>query len=185
MNTFIKVNTYIKAKCKMHKCNKLTFVSVTGGMYMGATQMGYVPAAGYGQYQALGAQQGMMGPVMAPRMNVLGQAGVMPQPGGAPAPPYMAGMQGGMMGMQNGMMGGMPAVPQQPYGTQQAQQMQWNISQVTRLEPKAMCRRIRRFRLCFHTSHLSHIQLKSIFRSTKFLKTKSKQHPYGCNTLQI
>lgn len=101
------------------------------GMYMGATQMGYVPAAGYGQYQALGGQQGMMGPVMAPQMNVLGQAGVMPQPGAAAAPPYMAGVQGGMMGMQNGMMGGMPAVPQQPYGTQQAQQMQWNISQVT------------------------------------------------------
>ncbi|XP_056597179.1 stromal membrane-associated protein 2 [Triplophysa dalaica] len=108
-----------------------TNMTAHGGMYMGATQMGYVPAAGYGQYQALGAQQGMMGPVMAPRMNVLGQAGVMPQPGGAAAPPYMAGMQGGMMGMQNGMMGGMPAVPQQPYGTQQAQQMQWNISQMT------------------------------------------------------
>lgn len=101
------------------------------GMYMGATQMAYVPAAGYGQYQALGAQQGMMGPVIAPQMNVLGQTGVMPQTGVAPAPPYMAGVQGGVMGMQNCMMGGMPAVPQQPYGTQQAQQLQWNISQVT------------------------------------------------------
>ncbi len=40
--------------------------------------MGYVPAAGYGQYQALGAQQGMIGPMMAPQMNILGHAGVMP-----------------------------------------------------------------------------------------------------------
>lgn len=125
-----------------------THVFVTAGMYMGATQMGYVPAAGYGQYQALGGQQGMMGPVMAPQMNVMGQAGVMPQPGAAAAaPPYMAGVQGSMMGMQNGMMGGMPAVPQQPYGTQQAQQMQWNISQVTQLEPGTTCRQIRRLTL--------------------------------------
>lgn len=93
--------------------------------------MGYVPAAGYGQYQALAAQQGMMGPMMAPQMNILGQAGVMPQTGMAAAPPYMAGVQGGVIGMQNGMMGSMAAVPQQAYGAQQAQQMQWNISQVT------------------------------------------------------
>lgn len=86
--------------------------------------MGYVPAAGYGQYQALGAQQGMMGPMMAPQMNILGHT----------APPYMAGVQGGVIGMQNGMMGGMAAVPQQAYGAQQAQQLQWNISQVTSTE---------------------------------------------------
>lgn len=103
-------------------------------MYMGTTQMGYVPAAGYGQYQAVGAQQGMMGPMMAPHMNIVGQAGVMPQPGVAAAPPYMAGVQGGVMGMQNGMMGNMAAVPQQAYGAQQTQQLQWNISQVTSAE---------------------------------------------------
>ncbi|XP_067267721.1 stromal membrane-associated protein 2 isoform X2 [Chanodichthys erythropterus] len=107
-----------------------TNMAAHAGMYMGATQMGYVPAAGYGQYQALAAQQGMMGPMMAPQMNILGQAGVMPQTGMAAAPPYMAGVQGGVMGMQNGMMGSMAAVPQQAYGAQQAQQMQWNISQV-------------------------------------------------------
>ncbi|KAL1255987.1 hypothetical protein QQF64_014048, partial [Cirrhinus molitorella] len=101
------------------------------GMYMGATQMGYVPAAAYGQYQALGAQQGMMGPMMAPQMNILGQAGVMPHTGVAAAPQYVAGVQGGVMGMQNGMMGSMAAVPQQAYGAQQAQQLQWNISQMT------------------------------------------------------
>ncbi|XP_056335966.1 stromal membrane-associated protein 2 [Danio aesculapii] len=108
-----------------------TNMAAHAGMYMGATQMGYVPAAGYGQYQALGAQQGMMGPMMAPHMNIVGQAGVMPQPGVAAAPPYMAGVQGGVMGMQNGMMGNMTAIPQQAYGAQQAQQLQWNISQMT------------------------------------------------------
>uniref|UniRef100_A0A8C1W6X2 Small ArfGAP2 n=1 Tax=Cyprinus carpio TaxID=7962 RepID=A0A8C1W6X2_CYPCA len=108
-----------------------TNMAAHAGMYMGATQMGYVPAAGYGQYQALGAQQGMMGPMMAPQMNILGQAGVMPHTGVAAAPPYMAGVQGGVIGMQNGMMGGMAAVPQQAYGAQQAQQLQWNISQMT------------------------------------------------------
>uniref|UniRef100_A0A672QMZ1 Stromal membrane-associated protein 2-like n=1 Tax=Sinocyclocheilus grahami TaxID=75366 RepID=A0A672QMZ1_SINGR len=101
-----------------------TNMAAHAGMYMGATQMGYVPAAGYGQYQALGAQQSMMGPMMAPQMNILGHT----------APPYMAGVQGGIMGMQNGMMGNMAAVPQQAYGAQQAQQLQWNISQVTSTE---------------------------------------------------
>lgn len=105
-----------------------TNMAAHAGMYMGATQMGYVPAAGYGQYQALAAQQGMMGPMMAPQMNIVGQAGVMPQTGVPAAPPYMAGVQGGVIGMQNGMMGSMAAVPQQAYG---AQQMQWNISQMT------------------------------------------------------
>lgn len=108
-----------------------TNMAAHAAMYMGTTQMGYVPAAGYGQYQAVGAQQGMMGPMMAPHMNIVGQAGVMLQPGVAAAPPYMAGVQGGVMGMQNGMMGNMAAVPQQAYGAQQTQQLQWNISQMT------------------------------------------------------
>ncbi|XP_052440749.1 stromal membrane-associated protein 2 isoform X2 [Carassius gibelio] len=108
-----------------------TNMAAHAGMYMGAPQMGYVPAAGYGQYQALGAQQGVMGPMMAPQMNILGQAGVMPHTGVAAAPPYMAGVQGGVMGMQNGMMGSVAAVPPQAYGAQQAQQLQWNISQMT------------------------------------------------------
>ncbi|KAG7457657.1 hypothetical protein MATL_G00229530 [Megalops atlanticus] len=94
-----------------------------GGMYMAPAQMGYA-AAGYGHYQALAAQGGMMG-------TVLGQQSVLPQPGMPAASPYMAGVQGGMMGLQNGMMGGVAAVPQQMYGVQQAQQLQWNIAQMT------------------------------------------------------
>ncbi|KAG5842363.1 stromal membrane-associated protein 2 isoform X1 [Anguilla rostrata] len=91
-----------------------------GGMYMTPAQMGYA-APGYGSYPAQG---GMMG-------AVLGHQGMAPQPGMPAASPYMAAAQGGMMGVQNGMMGGMAAVPQQMYGVQQAQQLQWNIAQMT------------------------------------------------------
>ncbi|XP_030645404.1 stromal membrane-associated protein 2 [Chanos chanos] len=101
------------------------------GMYMGQAQMGYGTAAGYGQYQALAAQGGMMGTMMAPQMGMMGQPGVMAQPGMAAPTPYMAGVQGGMMGVQNGMMGGVAGLPQQAYGVPQSQQLQWNIAQMT------------------------------------------------------
>ncbi|KAG9355678.1 hypothetical protein JZ751_000516 [Albula glossodonta] len=94
-----------------------------GGMYMAPAQMGYA-AAGYSNYQALAAQGGMMG-------TMLGHQNVVPQPAMPTASPYMAGVQGGMMGVQNGMMGGVTALPQQMYGVQQAQQLQWNIAQMT------------------------------------------------------
>lgn len=101
------------------------------GMYMGATPMTYAPASGYGHYQALPTQQSMMGTMMAPQVNMLGQPGVMTQPTVAAPNPYMPGVQGGMMGVQNGVMGGVGALPQQPYTVQQAQQIQWNIAQMT------------------------------------------------------
>ncbi|KAJ8334611.1 hypothetical protein SKAU_G00402500 [Synaphobranchus kaupii] len=91
-----------------------------GGMYMSPAQMGYA-AAGYGNYPAQGGMMGAM----------LGQQGMVPQPGMPAASPYMAGAQGGMVGLQNGMMGGMAALPQQMYGVQRAQQLQWNIAQMT------------------------------------------------------
>lgn len=101
------------------------------GMYMGAPQMGYAPAPSYGHYQALAAQQGMMGAMMAPQVNMLGQPGVMATARVATPSPYMAGVQGGMMGVQGGMMGGVGALPQQQaYTMQQSQQLQWNITQV-------------------------------------------------------
>ena len=94
--------------------------------------MGYsagAAAPGYGQYQAMAAQGGMMGAMIAPQMGMVAQPGVMPHQAGMGAQvpnPYMAGVQGGMMG-------GVAAVPpQQPYGAQQAQQLQWNIAQVSR-----------------------------------------------------
>lgn len=92
--------------------------------------MGYAPGPGYGHYQAVAAQQGMMGTMMAPQVNMPGQAGVMP-PTAVPTPSlYMAGVQGGMMGVQGGILGGVGPLPQQAYGVQQPQQLQWNVSQV-------------------------------------------------------
>ncbi|XP_062866330.1 stromal membrane-associated protein 2 [Trichomycterus rosablanca] len=101
------------------------------GMYMGAPQMGYAPAAGYGHYQTLPTQPGVMGTMMAPQMNMMGQPGVMAQPGVAAPSPYMAGVQGAMMGVQSGMMGGVAPMPQQGYTVQQAQQLQWNVAQMS------------------------------------------------------
>ncbi|XP_012686966.1 stromal membrane-associated protein 2 isoform X2 [Clupea harengus] len=101
------------------------------GIYLNPAQMGYsagAAAPGYGQYQAMAAQGGMMGAMIAPQMGMVAQPGVMPHQAGMGAQvpnPYMAGVQGGMMG-------GVAAVPpQQPYGAQQAQQLQWNIAQMT------------------------------------------------------
>lgn len=92
--------------------------------------MGYAPAPGYGHYQAMATQQGMMGTMMAPQVNMLGHPGVMAPTGVATQSPYMAGVQGGVMGVQGGMMGGVGAMPQQAYSVQQTQQPQWNITQV-------------------------------------------------------
>lgn len=96
--------------------------------------MGYAPAPGYGHYQALATQQGMMGTMMSPQVNMLGQPGVIAPTGVATPSPYMAGVHGGMMGVQGGiqggMMGGVGALPQQAYAVQQPQQLQWNVAQV-------------------------------------------------------
>ncbi|XP_059206429.1 stromal membrane-associated protein 2 [Centropristis striata] len=111
-----------------------------------------------GQQQSgmIGVQQnGMMGQ----QNGLMAAQGVMAQPSGVMASPYMPGMTQGMMGQQqsgmmvqhqtgmmgqqhNGIMGqqqsgmmvqqqvgGLPH--QQMYGVQQAQQLQWNITQVT------------------------------------------------------
>ncbi|MCI4395434.1 hypothetical protein PGIGA_G00180300 [Pangasianodon gigas] len=108
-----------------------TNMAANAGMYMGAAQMGYAPAPVYGHYQALATQPAMMGTMMAPQVNMLGQPGVMAPTGVATPSPYMAGVQGGMMGVQGGMMGGVGALPQQAYTVQQTQQLQWNITQMT------------------------------------------------------
>ncbi|XP_066530498.1 stromal membrane-associated protein 2 [Hoplias malabaricus] len=108
-----------------------TNMAAHAGMYMGATPIGYAPSAGYGHYQALPTQQSMMGTMMAPQVNMLGHPGVMPQSAVVTPNPYVTGVQGRMMGVQSGMMGGVGTLPQQPYTTQHAQQLQWNIAQVT------------------------------------------------------
>lgn len=135
-------------------------------LYM--NQMGY-PTHPYGSYHSLAQAGGMGGAMMTSHMAMMGQQqsgmmgvqqsgmlgqqnglmaaqGVMTQPGGAMASPYMAGMSQGMMGQQqNGIMcqqqsgmmaqqqvGGVATGPhQQVYGAQQTQQLQWNLAQMT------------------------------------------------------
>ncbi|XP_066573323.1 stromal membrane-associated protein 2 isoform X2 [Amia ocellicauda] len=118
---------------------QITHMPAQGGMYMAPTPMAYA-GAGYGQYQALAAAGGVMGGVMPSHM------GMLPQPGGAgmlaqmamPAGAYMANLQSGMMGVpggviggQGGMFNGVGGMQAPVYGAQQAQQLQWNIAQVT------------------------------------------------------
>ncbi|XP_041867864.1 stromal membrane-associated protein 2 [Melanotaenia boesemani] len=144
------------------------------GLYM--NQMGY-PTHPYGSYHSLAQVGGMGGTMMTSQMAMMGQQqsgmigvqqncmmgqqngivgaqGVMAQPSGAVASPYMTGMAQGMMGQQqsglliqqqNGIMGqhqsgmigqhqvgGLATLPhQQVYGVHQTQQLQWNIAQMT------------------------------------------------------
>uniref|UniRef100_A0A667WVK6 Small ArfGAP2 n=1 Tax=Myripristis murdjan TaxID=586833 RepID=A0A667WVK6_9TELE len=107
-------------------------VHANTGLYM--NQMGY-PTHPYGSYHSLAQAGGMGGTMMASQMAMMGQqqSGMM-GPGGVAASPYMTGMTQGMMGQQQSgmMMGGLPTLPQQQvYGVQQAQQLQWNITQMT------------------------------------------------------
>uniref|UniRef100_A0A3B4WYR1 Small ArfGAP2 n=1 Tax=Seriola lalandi dorsalis TaxID=1841481 RepID=A0A3B4WYR1_SERLL len=100
------------------------------GLYM--NQMGY-PTHPYGSYHSLAQAGGMGGTMMTSQMNgIMGAQGVMAQPSGAVASPYMTGMTQGMMGQHGMMAGGLTTLPhQQVYGVQQAQQLQWNITQMT------------------------------------------------------
>ncbi|XP_018522712.1 stromal membrane-associated protein 2 isoform X2 [Lates calcarifer] len=117
---------------------------------MGQQQSGMM---GVQQTSMIGVQQnGMMGQ----QNGLMGAQGVMAQPSGIVPSPYMTGMTQGMMGQQqsgmmvqqqNGIMdsskqqsgmmgqqqvGGLTTLPhQQVYGVQQAQQLQWNIAQMT------------------------------------------------------
>ncbi|KAM7372976.1 hypothetical protein PAMP_007864 [Pampus punctatissimus] len=125
---------------------------------MGGTMMtSQMAMMGQQQSGMIGVQQNSM---MGQQNGLLGAQGVMAQPSSAVAPIYMTqGMMGqqqsGMMvpqqnsimgqhqsammmqQQQSGMMGhqqvgGLTSLPQQPvYGVHQAQQLQWNITQVT------------------------------------------------------
>nr|XP_056702847.1 stromal membrane-associated protein 2 isoform X1 [Euleptes europaea] len=110
----------------------------TQAVFIAPAQMGY-PAA-YTSFPGMAAPSNMMGGMMAPPV------GMMPQPGtaGMVAPMaipagYVGGMQTAVIGVPNGMMAtqqagyvaGMAPVPPPVYGVQPAQQLQWNIAQVT------------------------------------------------------
>ncbi|NXW40632.1 SMAP2 protein, partial [Nyctiprogne leucopyga] len=86
-----------------------------GAMFMAPAQMAY-PAAAYTGF-----------PGVAPSSSMMGGAG------------YVGNVQAAVIGVPNGMMAaqqagyvaGMAAVPQPVYGVQPAQQLQWNIAQMT------------------------------------------------------
>ncbi|NXR13245.1 SMAP2 protein, partial [Semnornis frantzii] len=82
-----------------------------GAMFMAPAQMAY-PAAAYTGFPGVAPSSSMMGGMMAPSAAVLG-------------------VPNGLMAAQQGYVAGMAAVPQPVYGVQPAQQLQWNIAQMT------------------------------------------------------
>ncbi|NWX06768.1 SMAP2 protein, partial [Caloenas nicobarica] len=83
-----------------------------GTMFMAPAQMAY-PAAAYTGFPGVAPSSSMMGGMMAPSAAVIG-------------------VPNGMMAAQQaGYVAGMAAVPQPVYGVQPAQQLQWNIAQMT------------------------------------------------------
>ncbi|NXL89310.1 SMAP2 protein, partial [Alectura lathami] len=83
-----------------------------GAMFVAPAQMAY-PAAAYPSFPGVPPSSGVMGGMMAPSAAVIG------------VPNGMVAAQ------QAGYVAGMAAVPQPVYGVQPAQQLQWNIAQVT------------------------------------------------------
>ncbi|NXX21364.1 SMAP2 protein, partial [Podargus strigoides] len=83
-----------------------------GAMFMAPAQMAY-PAAAYPSFPGVAPSSSMMGGMMAPSAAVIG-------------------VPNGMMAAQQaGYVAGMAAVPQPVYGVQPAQQLQWNLAQMT------------------------------------------------------
>ncbi|KAF7245848.1 Stromal membrane-associated protein 2 [Varanus komodoensis] len=113
-------------------------ISPLGAVFMAPAQMGY-PAA-YPSFPGMPPPSGMVGGVMAPPVGVMAQPGAagMVTPMAIPAG-YVGGMRTAVIGVPNGMMAaqqagfvtGMAPVPPPMYGVQPAQQLQWNITQMT------------------------------------------------------
>ncbi|KAM9255913.1 stromal membrane-associated protein 2 [Cariama cristata] len=110
-----------------------------GAMFMAPAQMAY-PAAAYTGFPGVAPSSSMMGGMMAPSVGMMAQPGAagMVTPVAVPAG-YVGNVQAAVIGVPNGMMAaqqagyvaGMAAVPQAVYGVQPAQQLQWNIAQMT------------------------------------------------------
>ncbi|NXE02075.1 SMAP2 protein, partial [Chaetorhynchus papuensis] len=106
-----------------------------GAMFMAPAQMGY-PTTPYPGFPGVAPSSSMMGGMMAPSVGMLAQPGAsgMVTPMAIPA-----GYVGNVLGVPNGMMGaqqpgyvaGVAAVAQPVYGVQPAQQLQWNLAQMT------------------------------------------------------
>ncbi|KAK1340154.1 hypothetical protein QTO34_018718 [Cnephaeus nilssonii] len=107
-------------------------------MFMAPAQMAYPTA--YPSFPGVAPPNSIMGSMMPPPVGMVAQPGAsgMVAPMALPAG-YMGGMQASMMGVPNGMMttqqagymAGMAAMPQTMYGVQPAQQLQWNLTQMT------------------------------------------------------
>ncbi|XP_074832597.1 stromal membrane-associated protein 2 isoform X2 [Carettochelys insculpta] len=109
-----------------------------GAMFMAPAQMAY-PAA-YPGFPGVTPPSSMIGGMMAPPVGMMAQPGApgMVTPVAIPAgyvgsvPTAVLGIPNGMMAAQQaGYVAGMAAVPQPVYGVQPAQQLQWNIAQMT------------------------------------------------------
>ncbi|XP_062365268.1 stromal membrane-associated protein 2 isoform X5 [Cinclus cinclus] len=110
-------------------------VPAQGAMFMAPAQLGY-PTSPYPGFPGVPPSSSIMGGIMAPSVGMLAQPGAA----GMVAPVAIpAGYVGNVLGVPNGMMGaqqpgyvaGVAAVPQPVYGVQPAQQLQWNLAQVT------------------------------------------------------
>ncbi|XP_036877164.2 stromal membrane-associated protein 2 isoform X2 [Manis javanica] len=107
-------------------------------MFMAPAQMAYPTA--YPSFPGVTPPNSMMGSMMPPPVGMVAQPGAsgMVAPMAMPTG-YMGGMQASVMGVPNGMMttqpagylAGMAAMPQPVYGVQSAQQLQWNLTQMT------------------------------------------------------
>ncbi|KFR10368.1 Stromal membrane-associated protein 2, partial [Opisthocomus hoazin] len=110
-----------------------------GAMFMAPAQMAY-PAAAYTGFPGVAPSSSLVGGLMAPSVGMMAQPGAagMVAPMAIPAG-YVGNVQAAVIGVPNGMMAaqqagyvaGMAAVPQPVFGVQPAQQLQWNIAQMT------------------------------------------------------
>ncbi|XP_034977087.1 stromal membrane-associated protein 2 [Zootoca vivipara] len=113
-------------------------IPAQGAVFITPAQMGY-PAA-YPSFPGMPPPSSMMGGMVAPPIGMMAQQGAagMVAPMAIPAG-YVGGMQTAVIGVPNGMMpaqqagyvAGMAPVPPPAYGVQPAQQLQWNIAQMT------------------------------------------------------
>ncbi|XP_061870583.1 stromal membrane-associated protein 2 isoform X2 [Colius striatus] len=110
-----------------------------GAMFMAPAPLAY-PAAPYGAFPGVAPSSSMLGGVLGPSVGLVAQPGT----GGVVAPMaipagYVGNVQTAVLGVPSGLLAaqqpgyvaGMAAVPQPVYGVQPAQQLQWNIAQMT------------------------------------------------------
>lgn len=107
-------------------------------MFMAPAQMAYPTA--YPSFPGVTPPNSIMGSMMPPPVGMVAHPGAsgMVTPMAMPAG-YMGGMQASMAGVPSGMMttqqagymASMAAMPQTVYGVQPAQQLQWNLTQMT------------------------------------------------------